>query len=297
MIRRPFLSSAFALLMLLAAVASASAQNETALRTFFEGKRVSLKIDMPATSEGVDLRLDTSTPLDYRVYGSRIAQAGKAIVAGESSVVTAIRLKKDLIEFQLGGGGFGYESSSVFIPDVEKSDREKDLEKQVKTETDPGRKRSMERELAELQNERSRQNARIAVERTRAEEEKKLRIDAERLKAGSRFNLRYSKTVPPNITPADVMAALASYVDFDAGPASTLVPAPLPAPLPTSAPGSLRKGMLRADVERQLGAPVQTADRREGTLTVTTLVFIQGEQRIAADFVEDVLFHYAISSK
>jgi len=46
--------------LLLAAVASASAQNETALRTFFEGKRVSLKIDMPATSEGVDLRLDTS---------------------------------------------------------------------------------------------------------------------------------------------------------------------------------------------------------------------------------------------
>ena len=64
MIRRPFLSSAFALLLLLAAVASASAQNETALRTFFEGKRVSLKIDMPATSEGVDFRLDTSTALD-----------------------------------------------------------------------------------------------------------------------------------------------------------------------------------------------------------------------------------------
>jgi hypothetical protein len=293
MTRRPFLSSVFVLLLLLAAVVSASAQNEAVLRTFFEGKRVSLKIDMPATSEGVDLRLDTAAPLDYRIYGNRIAQAGKAIVAGESSVVTAIRLKKDLIEFQLGGGGFGYESSSVFIPDVEKSSREKDLEKQVKTETDPSRKRSMERELAELQNERERQNARIAIERTRAEEEKKVRIDAERLKAGSRFNLRYSKAVPPNITPADVMAALASYVDFDAAPVSTLAPAPLPA----SAPGSLRKGMLRADVERQLGEPVQTADRKEGTLTVTTLVFIQGEQRIAADFVEDVLFHYAISSK
>ena len=55
--------------------------------------------------------------------------------------------------------------------------------------------------------------------------------------------------------------------------------------------------MLRADVERQLGTPTETADRKEGTLTLTTLVFIQGEQRIAADFVEAVLFHYAISSK
>jgi hypothetical protein len=296
MIRRPFLSSACALLLLLTAVASASAQNEAALRTFFEGKRVSLKIDMPATSEGVDLRLDTPAPLDYRVYGGRIAQAGKAIVAGESSIVTAIRLKKDLIEFQLGGGGFGYESSSVFVQDVEKSNREIDLEKQVKTETDPGLKRSMERELADLQTERERQNARIALERARAEEEKKARIDVERLKAGSRFNLRYAKAVPPSITPNDVMAALASYVDFDAGSASTLTPAPLPTPLPTAAPGSLRKGMLRADVVGQLGTPVQAADRKEGTLTVTTLVFIQGEQRIAADFVEDVLFHYSISS-
>jgi hypothetical protein len=55
--------------------------------------------------------------------------------------------------------------------------------------------------------------------------------------------------------------------------------------------------MLRGDAERQLGTPVQTSDRKEGTLTVTTLVFIQGEQRISADFVEDVLFRYTISSK
>ena len=184
----------------------------------------------------------------------------------------------------------------MYIPSVDKSNREKDLEKRVKAETDPGRKRVLQRELDDLVTARERENARINRERARLEEQNKARIAVERLTAGSRFNLRYDKNIPEGTGPRDVMAALGEYVTFAAvpGPAASPRPSPLPASAGTGQP---RKGMLRADAERELGRPVEAADRREGALTVTTLVFIHGEQRITAEFIEGVLFRYSITSK
>ena len=102
------LALAGALLLGLAAPATAQsdARIEDALRTSFEGKRVTLKIDMPATVAGVDIRPGTARPLDYKVYGDRIKSSGTAIRAGESVIVTLVHVKSDLIEFQLAGGGF-----------------------------------------------------------------------------------------------------------------------------------------------------------------------------------------------
>jgi hypothetical protein len=59
----------------------------------------------------------------------------------------------------------------------------------------------------------------------------------------------------------------------------------------------LRKGMTRAEAERAFGTPVESSQRRDGGLSMTMLVFDVGEQRIAADFVEDVLVKYTITSK
>ena len=68
---------------------------------------------------------------------------------------------------------------------------------------------------------------------------------------------------------------------------------PLPAPMPAPV-GAVRKGQLRADVERSLGAPVETSERREGALRVVSLVFVRANERITAEFVEDVLIRYTI---
>lgn len=83
----------------------AAAQDESALRSFFEGKRVTATIDMPGTSDGVDLQVDSPRPLDYQRYGDRLKAYGPAIRADESATVTLVKVKKDVIEFQLGGGG------------------------------------------------------------------------------------------------------------------------------------------------------------------------------------------------
>jgi hypothetical protein len=56
--------------------APARAQDEAALRSYFEGRRVAVKIDMPGTSEGVDVRVDAPRPLDYKDYGDRLKAYG-----------------------------------------------------------------------------------------------------------------------------------------------------------------------------------------------------------------------------
>ena len=274
----------------------AAAQDEGALRSFFEGRRVTLTIDMPATSDGVDVRADSSRPLDQK-YGERLKEYGTAIHARESATVTLVKVKKDLIEFQLGGGGFGTfgddTSTSVYIPHVERSNREKDLDRLIKDEDDSRRRRRLEDERDELRERRERENRRIDAERAIAETRKKELLAERRLAGGSRFNLRYENAVPSGIKPEEVMAALAQYVDFS--------PAGFPASrIDRSASTSStlpRKGMTRAEAEREFGAPENANEHREGGLTVTTLRFVSRDQQITADFVEDIMVRFSMTSR
>ncbi len=286
---------------ILALAAPAAAQGEDALRRTLEGKRVTLKIDMPGTADGVDVQADSRQPIDYREYGDRLKRYGTSIPAGASATVTVIKVKKDLIEFQLSGGGYGTffddTSTSVNMPLKEKTSREKDLEKKIRDETDKRRKREMEDELDDLRARRDRENRRIEAERVVAEERKKERIAGQRLKGGSRFNLRYDKAVPSGIRPEEVMAALAEYVDFSGGrfvPTETTL---RPAVEPPGEQVLPRKGMTRAEAERAFGRPSAASDRREGALAITTLTFDAGDRRITAEFVEDILLRYTIASR
>jgi hypothetical protein len=284
----------YVVVTLLALAAPAVAQDYEALRAAFEGKRVTLRIDMPGTSDGVDVQGDAKRALDFKEYGDRLKRYGTAIRAGESVTVTLVKLKKDLIEFQLAGGGFGTfgddTSSSASIPDARKTQREKDLERRIDEEHDRDRRRDIERELDEVRDRRDRENRRIAVERERLSEAKRIRIAEQRLRGGSRFNLRYDDRVPEGIRPQDVVAALGEYVDFGGGAR------PEPAP-PTGDITALRKGMTRAEAEQAFGRPAETSRKGDGDLAVTTLVFNVGDERVTADFVEDILVRYTISSK
>lgn len=273
----------------------AAAQDEAALKTFFEGKRVMLKMDMPATAAGVDVYPARERPIDFKKYGDRTKSAGVSLREGDTAIVTLIKVKKDLIEFQIGGGGYDAGSGYVAPDYIGKSDLEKQLEKDVTAEKDPARKRQLQRRLDEDRSRRQREQRR-ANEVARIEEAaNKARIAEERLRAGSRFNLRFEPAVPLEMmTPEAIVRSLASYVDFSAQAAESDNLAPSGAEDPS---GTLRKGMRRADAERALGTPESSAERREGTLTVTTLVFVRGEQRISAEFIEDVLIRYTISSR
>src|SRR5262249_27428621 len=106
-----------------------------ALKQYFEGRRVVVRIDMPATSDGVDVYPERERPVDWDKLGSRIRGAGIAAREGDRMTVTKVKVKDDLIEFQLGGGGFNTihdGSSSVSIPRAPKTSREKELEHMIR---------------------------------------------------------------------------------------------------------------------------------------------------------------------
>ena len=109
------------------------AQGEAELRDFFEGKSVRVKMDMPATQQGIDVYPDARRPINFEEYSARVKASGISIRTGDSVIVTRVRLKDKIIEFQLAGGGYGTfgddTSGSVYTPSTPKSNREKDLEK------------------------------------------------------------------------------------------------------------------------------------------------------------------------
>lgn len=278
------------------------AQSEIALKQYFEGKTVAPKLAMPGTEDGVDIYPDTERPLDYPKYANRLKNNGTAIKVGESVTITKIKVKTKLIEFQLGGGGYGTfgdeTSSNVPVADAPKTKREKDLEGMVKRETDPAQKRSMQEELDDLRAERERENARNRSTVAEAEEHRKQNVRQRRLEGGSRFNLRYPAGVPAQaLKPESVIAALAAYVDFDQMQRSAETPPSIPRQgAPVASSGRVpRKGMLLAEVDAALGSPATTSERKEGSLRVQTREYSTPDGRVTAEFVEGVLIRYRLT--
>jgi hypothetical protein len=192
---------------------------EQSLRRFFEGRDVVVLIDMPATQSGIDVYPEREYPLDYGKLSSRIGASGVSVRREQRITVTRIKLKDDLIEFQLGGGGFSsfrHGSSTIPARVTPKSSRERELERRIRQESDPDDRRRLERELnrvrrqREYLDEQNRAMAEIANERRRAEDRERA------LDLGSRFNIRFEKKDVPEayLTTEGIVRALERYVDF-----------------------------------------------------------------------------------
>jgi hypothetical protein len=89
---------------------------------------------------------------------------GTAIRRGDEVLVTKIKLKSDPIEFQLGGGGYGTfgddTSPYVSAEAAPKTERERNLERDIPKATDPVLLRKLREELDALKKARQRADAR-----------------------------------------------------------------------------------------------------------------------------------------
>src|SRR5688500_1181925 len=86
----------------------ARAQNEGVLRQAFEGKVVTVKIEMPATSRGVDVYPLDQMPVNFRDVAQRLKDNSTALKIGQQVMVTKVLVKgHSHVEFQLGGGRCG----------------------------------------------------------------------------------------------------------------------------------------------------------------------------------------------
>ena len=276
---------------LLALGAPAVAQTEDQLRLYFEGRRVLVKLEMPGTSQGVDVFPGAAQPIDFPRHAERLKRYGTAYRAGETALITKLKLKDDHIEFQLGGGGYGTfgDDDNTYVPVVivPKSEREKNLEREVDRTTDPVKKKSLREELDRLRRARERENARNRTEAAQAQEIREANVRQRRIEGGSRFNIHYRPAVPAEaLFPESVRQALAEYLDFG-GP---------DLPGPAAGDRELRKGLTIDQVDALLGRPEAISQRMEGILTVSTSTYRTRDRRITADFVEGVLIRFTISS-
>lgn len=272
---------------LLAGPGTLAAQNERVLRQYFEGRLVTARLDMPGSEDGIDLYPGTPQPLDYPKYATRIKDFGVAIRNGQAVMVTKVKVKDKLIEFQLAGGGFGTfgddDATSVSVAATSKSQRERDLEKSIKTEKDRDTRRELQRELDDLRQAREREDRRNEAIATTASEQKREHVRQRRLEGGSRFNLRYRRGVPASaLTPEAVMQALEKYLEF---PADHAGDDPRDDRAPTAV---IRLGMLLGEVDSLLGPPARTEERMEGKYRVSVRTYHQGSRQITAEFVEGV---------
>ncbi len=187
----------------------------------FEAKMVRVKIDMPATQQGVDLFPDREQPLELGSYQRRLKQFGVAARAGDTIMVTKVKVKDKAIEFHLGGGGYGTfwdEKATNSASTGYKSSRERSLEDRIRNEKDSGRRRSLESDLRYERIARQRRDERERVQGEIIKEAKEQRIASKRLDGGSRFNIKFEGTVAPEaVTVEMIRKALEKYVDFDGG--------------------------------------------------------------------------------
>jgi hypothetical protein len=216
-----------ALPVALLVAAPAHAQDEGALRRAFEGRTITLRVDMPATSQGVDVFPRRDMPVDFRQVAQRLKDNGTAIKMGQPVMITKVVVKKNShVEFQLGGGGYGTfgdwatNGTDVSATRVGESQEERDLRGAIKNASDRDEKRRLERQLSSMRGERERDNARTAAEAQQANLAREASIRSKRAEAGSRFNIRFEGGLPPEaLTPEGIARALAEYADFSQVPA------------------------------------------------------------------------------
>ncbi len=301
----------------------AQAQNEAALRAAFEGKTVTVKVDMPATSKGIDVYPQESMPVNWREMAERMKQYGTAIKPGQQYMITKVVVKKDShIEFQLGGGGYGTfgdymnSSSSVSATEEGESAEERQLKEQIKQAQGPTRRKQLEKELANKRSERERENSKAKAEAAQANEAREANLRTKRAESGSRFNIRYKQGIPPYaLTPQGVAEALAPYAEITGMPVAAAAGAATPgaagAPVPANAlapagrsaapagtaaaVASLKKGLSIAEVEALLGPAASANEVTEGTMTVMKRSYSVDGKKISTSFVGGVLIDFSIT--
>lgn len=79
-------------------VASVSAQSESALKRYFEGKQVTLRIAIPATSRGVDVYPERAQSLDIKEYTERLEESGALLDRGQTASIKRLEVNSHRIK-------------------------------------------------------------------------------------------------------------------------------------------------------------------------------------------------------
>jgi hypothetical protein len=198
---------------------NAFAQTEDSLVQYFEGKQVKVKMDMPSTKDGIDIYPESGQPLKLDDYATRLRQNGRGLEAGQSTMITRVKVKEKQIEIQLGGGGYGTLGDSLgtiaLAPPVPKTDREKSLEREIKNTSDPAKRKELELKRDRLEDQRRSEQRILGTLAQGQRDAKKSQAEQKALETGSRFNIRFSRPIGPgDLSPDRIQQALNLFLEF-----------------------------------------------------------------------------------
>jgi hypothetical protein len=294
------------LALMLCSLRGWSQEDAASLESYFTGKEVVVKLDMPGTQKGIDLKFNKPVAMDWNEYSSRIKASGIALRKGDSARITKFLVKNDMIEFQLNGGGFGTagddSSTTVYAPTTPKSQYEKDLQRQIDSTSDAKKKRDLQQDLDRERSRRERRDSASRNDAMIASQLKSQQVAGKRLQGGSRFNLRWQGSIPSDSrNPETVMKLLADYVDFgvpvrsdaDAGPAPSAGEGAL-----GPVTNQLQRGMRIDEVTRLLGRGTVVSDSvSQDGLKTQVFEFVTADSVADVTCVEGVVVRYSIRSK
>lgn len=193
------------LLLLLGNALGLAGPAATPLEQHFQGRRVTVLLDMPGDESGVDVDAREAT-VNQDVVRARVAKYGKGLRTGQVASVTLIKLKGDHIEFQLDGGGFT-DRQLMFLPGYDSarwgtSEEERELRSRIIGTRDKERRRRLESDYDRLRQRRVRP-LRDKLEREQRENH------------GSRFNVRFaSGSEAARVTAEELTAILRRYIEL-----------------------------------------------------------------------------------
>jgi hypothetical protein len=307
----PMRRATIALFALATISSRAAAQNEAILRSAFEGKTVTVKVDMPGTAKGIDVYPADAAPVNWREVADRQKDNGTALHIGQRVMVTKVVVKKDHIEFQLAGGGFGTvgdnTGSEVSVTDASEGKLERELRDSVKAAPNAAKKKEFQKQLDNARTEREHENSRVRAAAELANQARDANIRAKRLEGGSRFNVWYKPAMPQDaLVPDGVMRDLGQYVEFQSravvqGGGNPGAQGAAPAYTSSRPNGganalmSIKKGLLISDVEALLGPANTATESKEGVLTLMKRNYLYDGKKVIASFVNGVLIDYAIA--
>lgn len=181
-------------------------QQPAGLEQQFQGRRVSLLVDMPGDDSGIDVYAHPAPAGPAEEAGARLAKYGIALRKGQTAAVTLVKVKGDHIEFHLNGGGFtnrqllglpGYDSVHWGM-----SEEERRIRYNISGTRDKQRRRRLESEYDRVRTRRVRP-LRAQLERER------------RAENGSRFNIRFaSKEAAAGVSVAELTEILRPYLEL-----------------------------------------------------------------------------------
>jgi hypothetical protein len=197
---------------------AALGQNHDDFDSAFLHRRVWLKVDMPGTQLGVDLRPEQGEGLPGN-YSSLLQQYPLAYRAGDSATVSKVVFKKDHIEFQLDHGGYGQFGDNTDVTPVPwaplpPSPDELRLRERIEHEPDPRDRRREQDHLDDLVRQRFAMDAQNKLAADQATQAKIQAVADRRAHGGSRFNINYNGHVPESLTPRDLEVALDRVLSF-----------------------------------------------------------------------------------